>query len=198
MPRMLSYENSVEELTSLKLELLDKCQRYENFPKGNPYLRRKSKGNSSYSSLEERLSSDICELLTFLDNKVVTTKIKAMLKAGNTSVTCDDENNPLHGLTFVAPALAVGPSPLRESGWSVVKSKIASFESMFLIYKEKADRAGIIDLVNKVKNLTAAVNEQKKEIDQLKSKSQQLQEMRIGIDALGKSNATELQSKRSN
>ena len=177
---------------------MDRCQRYENFPKGNPYLRIKSKGNSSYSSLEERLSSDICELLTFLDNKVVTTKIKAMLKAGNTSVTCDDENNPLPGLTCVAPPLAVGLSPLRESGWSVVKSKIASFESMFLLYKEKADRAGIIDLVNKVKNLTAAVNEQKKEIDQLKSKSQQLQEMRIGIDALGKSNATELQSKRSN
>ena len=112
---MLSYENSVEELTSLKLELLDRCQRYENFPKGNPYLKRK-KGNSSYSSLEERLSSDICEQLTFLDNKVVTTKIKAMLKAGNTSVTCDDENNPLPGLTFVAPPLAVGPSLLRESG----------------------------------------------------------------------------------
>jgi chromosome segregation ATPase len=64
---------------------------------------------------------------------------------------------------------------------------------MFLLYKEKADRE-ITDLVNKVKNLTATVNEQKKEIDQLKSESQQLQEMRMSIDALGKSNATELQS----
>ncbi|CAB3981022.1 Hypothetical predicted protein [Paramuricea clavata] len=79
MLRKLSYENSVEELTSLKFDLL-----------------------------EERLSSDICELLTFLDTKVVTT--------------------------------------------------------------EKAGRE-ITDLVNKVKNLTATVIEQKKEIDQLKSES---------------------------
>ena len=157
---------------------MDRCQRYENFPKGNPYLRIKSKGNSSYSSLEERLSSDICEQLTFLDTKVVTTEIKAMPKAGNTSVTCDDENNPLPGLTIVAPPLAVGPSPLRESGWSGVKSKIATFESMFLLYKEKADRE-ITDLINKVKNLTATVNEQKKETDQLKAESRQLQEMKM-------------------
>ena len=68
----------VDSLTKLKLKIVSRCQENESFPKVGLYSRRKLKGQSRFSSLEEWLATDICLLYEFLDSGVVTSEIKAM------------------------------------------------------------------------------------------------------------------------
>ena len=76
----LLKDGSVDSLTKLKLTLVEKCKEIEGFPKGEFYSRRKPKGTSTYSSLEERLTDDIAELLNFLDTEIVTPEVRNMFK----------------------------------------------------------------------------------------------------------------------
>ena len=80
----LVEEKDIEELTSLKLKLYDKCKEIKNFPGGEFYCRRKPKGSSNFSSLEERLADDVYELMNCLDTGIVTSEIKSMIKPVST------------------------------------------------------------------------------------------------------------------
>ena len=70
----LLEDKDVEELTNLKLQLYEKCKYIKGFPNGEFYQRRKPKGTSSYSSLEEMLADDVYELMTCLDTEIITSK----------------------------------------------------------------------------------------------------------------------------
>ncbi|CAB4026393.1 Hypothetical predicted protein [Paramuricea clavata] len=51
----------------MELQLYEKCKYIKGFPNEEFYQRRKPKGISSYSSLEDRLADDVYELMTCLD-----------------------------------------------------------------------------------------------------------------------------------
>jgi hypothetical protein len=70
----LLEDKDVEELTNLKLQLYEKFKYIKGFPNGEFYQRRKPKGTSSYSSLEEMLADDVYELMTCLDTEIITSK----------------------------------------------------------------------------------------------------------------------------
>jgi hypothetical protein len=84
-------DKDVEQLTNLKLQLYEKCKNIKGFPYGEFYQRRKPKGTSHYSSLEERLADDVYELMTCLDTEVISPEIKAMIKQ-NDSLGADNGN----------------------------------------------------------------------------------------------------------
>ncbi|CAB3981582.1 Hypothetical predicted protein [Paramuricea clavata] len=83
--------SSVETLTSMKLLLAEKCQAVQGFPKGELRSRRKPKGISTSSCLEERLSGDVAELINFLETEVVTSEIRNMFD--NMAVTSVEEHH---------------------------------------------------------------------------------------------------------
>ena len=66
LPTLLE-DKDVEQLTNLKLQLYEKFKYIKGFPNGEFYQRRKPKGTSSYSNLEDRLADDVYELMTCLD-----------------------------------------------------------------------------------------------------------------------------------
>ena len=75
-----------------------KCQVIPDFPEGEFYSRRKPKGASVYSNLEERLADDIFELSNCLDTGIVTAEIRNMFKPN--SVIINDvpgEDSPVKG-----------------------------------------------------------------------------------------------------
>ena len=82
----LMRHGNVDKLTKLKMKLTSECQKKDKFPKGEPFVRRRPKGQSVFSSLEERLASDIFELQNFLDTGCVTGEIKAMFKDYDTGL----------------------------------------------------------------------------------------------------------------
>jgi hypothetical protein len=54
-------------LTEVKFKLCSECQQVSQFPQGDMYTTRKPKGNSTFSTLEERLAEDIWQLMVCLD-----------------------------------------------------------------------------------------------------------------------------------
>ena len=71
----------IDSLTQIKTKLVSEFQKYDDFPKGDTYSRRKRKTKSAYTSLEERLARDIFELYTYLDTGVVSSGVKNMFKS---------------------------------------------------------------------------------------------------------------------
>lgn len=107
MIHKLATSKSIDQLTTLRLAIVDRCKGIKDFPNSELYLRRKPKNSSQFSSLEERLAADICELLCCLDTNIVTPEIKAMFKhVASTIPNNAGGNDVIPGLTFIAP-----PSP---------------------------------------------------------------------------------------
>jgi hypothetical protein len=95
--RRLVEEKNIEELTILKVKLYDTCKEIRNFPTGEFSCRRKPKGSSNSSSLCERLAVDVYELINCLDNGIVTSEIKAMIKAISNTTVADGINKVNQG-----------------------------------------------------------------------------------------------------
>ncbi|CAB4025725.1 Hypothetical predicted protein [Paramuricea clavata] len=147
--------------------LFKKCvQKYiKCFPNGEFYQRRKPKSISSYSSLEDRLADHVYELMTCLDTEVITSEIKAMIMK-NSDISAVDESE----LFFTPNNNETHNSPVttnRSSGWSGMKSKLASLEAGQIIFREGLTRE-INELSSKITNLIKTVEEQREEIKTVK------------------------------
>ena len=79
----LIRKGDIDSLTQFRLKLLEKGKQFETFPKGDPYTRRKPKGCSKFSTLEERLANDICEIYEYFNTGVVTMELKGMFENEN-------------------------------------------------------------------------------------------------------------------
>ena len=79
----LIRKGDIDSLTQFRLKLVEKGKQFETFPKGDPYTRRKLKGCSKFSTLEERLANDICEIYVYFNTGVVTIELKDMFKNEN-------------------------------------------------------------------------------------------------------------------
>jgi hypothetical protein len=162
----LIEDKDIEQLTNLKLQLYEKCKNIKGFPCGEFYQRRKPKGKSHYSSLEERLADDVYELMTCLDTEVITPEIKAMIKQnyslvadnGNESQSALMPNNEPHNSSVIIN---------RSSGWSGVKSKVASLEAGQVVFRERLNQE-IDELSIKISNLVNVVEAQCEEINLIK------------------------------
>ena len=168
-------KEAVDTLTSLKLKLHDQCQAIQDFPKGEFYARRKPKGMSSYSSLEERLADDIVELSNCLDTGIVSTEVKNMFKA-TTVVNNNDhiEVTPTNSDYEPQEISSCSTGMLnRVSGWSGMKRQIASLQSGYLLLRDGVS-FDIAELVNKVKDLGEIVRSQGNEIIKLKEENKRL------------------------
>ena len=79
----LIEKGDIDSLTQFRLKLVEKGRQFDTFPKGDPYTRRKPKGCSKFSTLEERLANDICEIHEYFNTGVVTIGLKEMFKSEN-------------------------------------------------------------------------------------------------------------------
>ena len=68
----LIRKGDIDSLTQFRLKLVEKGKQFETFPKDDLYTRRKPKGCSKFSTLEERLANDICEIYEYFNTGVVT------------------------------------------------------------------------------------------------------------------------------
>lgn len=173
----LIEDKDVEQLTSIKLQLYEKCKSIKGFPNGEFYQRRKPKGRSLYSSLEERLADDVYELMTCLDTEVITPEIKAMIKKTNDSLSVDLSESQ-HISTPNNDEISNSSLTIsRSSGWSGLKSKLASLEAGQIVFRENLAQE-MNQLSSKVNNLMKSVELQCEEIKQLKAeKERQNEEM---------------------
>ena len=78
----LIRKGDIDSLTQFRLKLVEKGKQFETFPKGDPYT-RKPKGCSKFSTLEERLANDICEIYEYFNTGVITMELKDMFKNEN-------------------------------------------------------------------------------------------------------------------
>ena len=174
----LVEEKNIEELTSIKLKLYDKCKEIKDFPRGEFYSRRKPKGSSNFSSLEERLADDVYELMNCLDTGIVTSEVKALIKPCSTTSVVDGNNEVNHGpANCINNVNDVPPSPnianRSLSGWSELKSKVSSMESDQMLFRERVP-SEIMELKVKVTELDSTIQAQNAEIKQLKSENERL------------------------
>ena len=158
---------SVEDLTCMKMEMAEKCKCISDFPKGEFYSRRKPKGASIFSSLEERLADDIFELLKCFDTGYVGPEVKGMFK--NLSDDGDDAER-----SIISESRISLPSPsVRESGWKGIKSQVTSLQSNYLIFCEST-KAKISELEAEMDSLKCLVKDQQGEIETLKRENSEL------------------------
>jgi hypothetical protein len=168
--RKVTQDKDVEQLTNLKLQLHEKCKCIKGFPNGEFYQRRKPKGTSSYSSLD-RLADDVYELMTCLDTEVITSEIKATINKNSdiSAVGIDNESERV----FTPNNSETHNSPVtmnRSSGWSEMKSKLASLEAGQIIFH------AYTALSSKITNLMKIVEEQREEIKTVKVENELQQE----------------------
>ena len=79
----LIRKGDIDNLVQFRLKLAEKGKQFETFPKGDPYTRRKPKGCSKFSTLEERLANNICEIYEYFNTGVITMELKDMFKNEN-------------------------------------------------------------------------------------------------------------------
>lgn len=162
----LMRHGNVDKLTQLKMKLTSQCQKTDEFPKGEPYLRRRPRERSTFSSLEERLANDIFELHNFLDTGCVTGEIKAMFKSNESSW---GENSTLEELeqfiedSFHTSNIDKSVSDNNNSNNNTLTQAIrgdsqtqrqrsdnlAKMEANFFIFREKVE-SQITDLLDKL------------------------------------------------
>lgn len=174
----LVEEKNIEELTSIKLELHDKCKDINDFPRGEFYSRRKPKGSSSLGSLEERLA----ELMNCFDTGIVTNEVKALFKS-DVAKSVTDENSQVNresssGINNVNDASLMSPKITNRSlsGWSGLKNKLSSTESDQILFCERV-LSEIMELKTKVAELDSTIQAQNAEIKQLKFENERLLRM---------------------
>jgi hypothetical protein len=175
----LVEERNIEELTSIKLKLYDKCKEIKDFPRGEFYSRRKPKSSSGFSNLEERLADDVYELMNCLDKGIVTSGVKALIKLDSTTSVADGNNKVNHergnSINNVSDVSLISPNITNRSlsGWSGLKSKLSSMESDQMLFRERV-LSEIMELKTKVTELDSTIQVQNSEIKQLKSENERL------------------------
>ncbi|CAB4027170.1 Hypothetical predicted protein, partial [Paramuricea clavata] len=175
----LVEERNIEELTSIKLKLYDKCKEIKDFPRGEFYSRRKPKSSSGFSSLEERLADDVYELMNCLDTGIVTSGVKALIKLDSTTNVADANNKvnhePGNSIKNFNDVSLISPNITNRSlsGWSGLKSKLSSMESDQMLFRERV-LSEIMELKTKVTELDSTIQVQNAEIKQLKSENERL------------------------
>ena len=157
---------SVEALTCMKMELVDKCKGISGFPDGEIYSRRKPRDGSSYSSLEERLADDIFELLKCFDTGLVAPSVKAMFK-GTTVDTVPDES------ILSESRISISSPSARESGWRGIKAEVVTMQSRFMLFCESTN-SKLLKLEAEVESLRSVVKSKQTEIDSLKKETFEL------------------------
>ena len=170
----LVEEKDIEELTSLKLELYDKCKVIKDFPRGDFYCRRKPKSSSNFSNLEERLADDVYELMNCLDTGIVSSEVRAMIKPSTIEVGGSNKIN--HGPSISnndISSTSPNTSNRSVSGWSGLRSKISSIESDQMLLRDRV-LSEIMELKAKVSELDSTIQAQNGEIRQLKSENERL------------------------
>ena len=164
-------------LTSLKLRLNDKCKGIKDFPQGEFYYRRKPKGSSDFSSLEERLADGIYELMNCLDTGIVTSEIKTMIKPVSTATVVGGINKvnhrPISSINNDISSISPNITNRSVSGWSGLKSEISSKEYDQMLLRDRV-LSEIIQLKAKVSELDSTIQAQNAEIKQLKSENERL------------------------
>lgn len=135
----LADVGTIENLTELKIALVVEARNtISEFPKGEPYIRRKPKGRSALNTLEQRLAVDIAELFSSLDTGVVTPEIKAMFKA--TGETCRSGNNDRSSTTNADLPVLNSQDEEENNNIAVVhdscREHFANMATDFLLFKE--------------------------------------------------------------
>ena len=178
-------KGTVESLTAMKLKLYDKCRAVEDFPMGEFYTRRKPKGASAYSSLEERLADDIFELSNCLDTGIVTAEVKNMFKAPNVVINDDHSEATPTNCVYQPEEISHSSADLlnRSSGWSGLRSQISSLQSGYMLFREKVTR-DFTGIEKKVKDLEVIVKSQNNEIALLKQENKRLSELCINYSSI--------------
>ena len=170
----LVQDYSVDGLSSLKVELSLKCSGIKDFPVGELFSRRRPKGASVYSSLEERLASDIFELMNCLDTEIITPEIRSMFRTATISQTEDIQ--PVSSNLTSDGRLSFSSPLVRESGWSGLKVQVTSMHSDFLLFREKV-LSDMSNLESKVKSLSLTIESQDREIALLKEENKKLDKL---------------------
>ena len=164
--KKLMKEGSVEILTSMKLLLAEKCQAVQGFPIGEFRSRRKLKGISTSSCLEERLSGDIAELINFFETEVVTSEIRNMFD--NMVVTSVEEHHNTIQVNKRAPSPFIQD---RSSGWTGMKNQICCIQTEFQLFKEEVSKK-LVGLEDKIEGLLVIIKTQDSEITSLQKQNE--------------------------
>ena len=109
-------KGDIDSLTQFRLKLVEKGKQFETFPKGDPYTRRKPKGCSKFSTLEERLANDICEIHEYFNTGVVTMGLKDMFKNenGSSDLSVVSESGVVNTIHWCSDAEAGAEKPLSQ------------------------------------------------------------------------------------
>lgn len=172
---------TVSTLTEVKFKLCSECQQVSQFPQGDMYTRRKPKGNSTFSTLEERLAEDIWQLMVCMDTGVVQPAIKSMFKSGEDSlaeniITVSDSSDNIAEQIFGTPILNATQGRSDMSGLESrlthknCSDRIASIEADVFILKDKFTH-DINDILAQLSQKKKTIEKQESEINQLKSEN---------------------------
>ena len=96
--------------------MVEEGRQFETFPKGDHYTRRKPKGCSKFSTLEERLANDICEIHEYCNTEVVTMGLKDKFKNenGSSDLSVVNESGVVNTIHWCSDAEADEEKPLSQ------------------------------------------------------------------------------------
>ena len=183
--RRLARDGNVDSLTKLKMKLTSNCRsKSDDFPVGEPYLRRKPKGKSAFSSLEERLANDIYELSNFLDTGYITSELKSMFKgdgsgglAADTSTLEELEefiDNSLHNTSSVNQIDNNNNTFTQTTGDCSSRRRraddLATIEANVFIFKERVD-SEMANLLDKLSNKEKIIAKHEEDLCKLREEN---------------------------